>query len=227
MVHLFSVAHPRSWHVPGLPINSAISQTCIDRLCHSDRAQRSLIAQIWTADGYNLERGRCLGEMSAIFRQSLSLSFRFFTLPLPYMIWHYGYTTRATPFDILINIKVLQYWLTLWRIQSPHSPCGHHVGCIVINSAMSYYPASISMHPSTPEDYWLLVGTTLPTVSYGIHKVTTEFWAFPDVRDHAYTDLSISQSFVLSFLRADIHQSQAVTTLCRLKVDAVVPTCSK
>jgi hypothetical protein len=182
MVHLFSVARPRSWHVPGLPINSAISQTCIDRLCHSDRAQRSPIAQIRTADGYNLERGRCLGEMSAIFRQSLSSSFRFLTLPLPYMIWHYGYTTRATPFDILINIKVLQYWLTLWRIQSPHSPCGHHVGCIVINSAMSYYPASISMHPSTPEDYWLWVGTTLPTVSYGIHKVTTEFWAFPDAR---------------------------------------------
>ena len=180
MVHLFSVARPRSWHVPGLPINSAISQTCINRLCHSDRAQCSPIAQIWTADGYNLERGRCLGEMSAIFCQSLSSSFRFLTLPLPYMIWHYGYTTHATPFDILINIKVLQYWLTLWRIQSPHSPCGHHVGCIVINSAMSYYPASISTHPSTPEDYWLLVGTTLPTVSYGMYKVTTEFLAFPD-----------------------------------------------
>lgn len=62
------------------------------------------------------------------------------------------------------------------------------------------------------------------------NEPSREFRAVPQtgpLRDHAYTDLSISQSFVLSFLRADIHQSQAVTTLCRLKVDAVVPTCSK
>ena len=143
MVHVFSVPCSRSWHVPGLPVNSTILQTCIDSLRHSNRVQRSFITQIWTADGYNLEQGWCFGEMSAIFRQSVSSSFRFLTLPLPYMIWHYGYTTCATPFDILINIQVPQYWLMLWHIQSPRSPCGHYVGCIVINSAMSYYPVHI------------------------------------------------------------------------------------
>jgi hypothetical protein len=143
MVHLFSVARSRSWHVPGIPVNSAISQTCINHLCHSDRAQHSPIAQIRTSDGYNLERGRCLGEMSAIFRQSLSSSFRFPSLPLPYMILHYRYNSHYS-FRCFINIKVPQYLLTLWCIQSPRSPCGHHVDCIVINSATSHYPVSIS-----------------------------------------------------------------------------------